>query len=166
MKHERTRWLGILSLVIFCSSIPALRTALGHHQDKLNPLLIAAVQNDDAGSVRLLLAQGANPNTRLPLTSMDGRPVTQAMRDSMPTVLSTAAGRGFGDVVKALLDGGADVNASENAGATPLFGAVTSGNMDCVKLLVAKGARVNTQFAGSPLLSAVIMDGNMDMLKY
>ncbi len=48
------------------------------------------------------------------------------------------------DIVKLLIDKGADVNAIAASGLTPLYLATLNGNKDLVELLITKGADVNT----------------------
>jgi len=59
----------------------------------------------------------------------------------MPLFL--AAGEGKLDVVRYLLDEGADVNARENWGSTPLIEAAYSGHADVIKELLLRGADIN-----------------------
>jgi uncharacterized protein len=74
--------------------------------------------------------------------------------------LKTFLKRSFFEIntVKALLDEGADINASNDYGKTLLIGASYLGNLDGVKMLLARGAEVNkTDKSGqSPLLAASI----------
>ena len=51
-----------------------------------------------------------------------------------------AASNGHTDIVKALLDKGADVNARGNKGSTALMFAAYNGHTDIVKSLIDKGA--------------------------
>jgi ankyrin repeat protein len=61
------------------------------------------------------------------------------------------------ELIKLLLDSGADVTAANNAGFTALDSAVFSGNKETVELLIAKGADVNTKsmLGTTPLLLSV-----------
>jgi ankyrin repeat protein len=106
--------------------------------------LMRAAKNGDAASVRLLLEHGADPNAR----QKNG---TRAL------MLAAGLGRGTGaftkdyateaellEAVKVLIDAGADVNAVDDAGETPLhFGAQASD--DIVTLLVDRGAKLNVK---------------------
>lgn len=65
----------------------------------------------------------------------------------------------MGDVpaISAALDAGADVDASDDWGVTPLWYAARRGHEDAAKLLIARGADVNqtTKSSGPPLLGAI-----------
>jgi ankyrin repeat protein len=90
-----------------------------------------AVLGDDATLVRLLLEAGAAPNT---LTG-EGEPV-----------LLTAAWRGQPDVVRALVDGGADVNLRERFyGQNAIMWASIENHAAVVHLLADSGADVNVR---------------------
>lgn len=56
------------------------------------------------------------------------------------TALHMAARRGNVDVIEALLDGGADIEARDSAGDTPLRRAVNCNKVDAARLLFARGA--------------------------
>ena len=73
------------------------------------------------------------------------------------TLLMIAANQGRGEVVKALLEKGADPNATEPArGATATFMAAFQGHDEIIRLLAARGANLN---AKSPVdgVSAIIL---------
>lgn len=57
----------------------------------------------------------------------------------------TAASEGSTDTVRSLLENGADVNATDPVGWTPLFWAAFSHRTDALRVLVAKGAKVNAK---------------------
>ena len=80
------------------------------------PLIVAASANGSAEAVQLLLAKGAKVNVA---------------DDVGITPIAAAAIVDDGDVVKLLLDNGADVNLQATTGqaATPLMGAATNGNL-------------------------------------
>jgi ankyrin repeat protein len=79
------------------------------------------------------------------------------------TPLHYAAMRGHKDVVELLLANGADVNAEDNFGETPLHCAA-DGNKDLVALLLSKGANVNaTDRAGVTPLDIAASAGHKDV---
>ena len=88
--------------------------------------LISAAEDGDAARVARLLDSGA---------SADERPAPGG-----ETPLMRAAARGHLEVVRVLLDAGADVCASRADGFTPLVLAVFFGHEEVVRLLVERGA--------------------------
>jgi ankyrin repeat protein len=63
--------------------------------------------------------------------------------------------------VRSVLAGGADVNARDEEGATPLHRAVAAGNKEVIDLLIARGANVNAtggSLGGTPLCEAIAAD--------
>ena len=71
----------------------------------LSKKLFQAVKNRDVEMVRVILAQGIDPDVR----DSKGR-----------TPLMLAAYLGYPDIARILLEKGADVNAKDNKGRTPL----------------------------------------------
>jgi ankyrin repeat protein len=61
------------------------------------------------------------------------------------TALHMAARRGNVEVIGALLDGGADIEARDSAGETPLRRAVNCNKVDAARLLLARGADPHSQ---------------------
>ncbi len=91
--------------------------------------LLQAVENDDLSNVENLLQQGVDLNTR------DASGLTPLM---------VASGRGNAELVKILLDAGADLFAVDTrAGASALHKACQGGNVEVVRLLVEAGAFVD-----------------------
>jgi ankyrin repeat protein len=62
------------------------------------------------------------------------------------------------DIIKQLLDRGADVNLQDNDGDTALHGAAQNGNAEIVRLLLAKRANVDARnkVGGTPLMWAAV----------
>jgi len=67
--------------------------------------------------------------------------------ETTPPVVSIHEAAAGGDIeqIKSLISGGADVNAKDNNGSTPLHYAVILANMDVIKLLISNGADVNAK---------------------
>ena len=108
-----------------------------------------AIRGGDVDSLRRLSATSVNVKDRL---------------DTTP--LHYAALYGNAESVRILLEHGADVNARNKSGATPLlYGAY---NFDKARLLVEKGADVNAKSGGemTPLLVAVSVHGNSATVRY
>ena len=82
------------------------------------------------------------------------------------TPLLKVAELGKMDMMKCLIDKGANVNATDNTGETPLFCIAIWKEMDIVKLLVENGANVNAQDnkGVTPLLRAAQL-GKIEMMK-
>jgi ankyrin repeat protein len=98
-------------------------------------LELAAMGGDSAAVVRLLLQHGANPR------AVDAGNVT--------TVLAATIGNDT-ESIRLLVEAGGDVNAAvagddvgDFTGATPLMNAAEAGNVEAVRLLLSKGAKVN-----------------------
>ncbi len=111
--------------------------------DAVRTLLLNAVRRDDVAEVRGLLRNGVDLNSR----GSDGL-----------TPLMIAAGKGNADLVRLLIDAGADVYTTDSAaGGTALHKAVQGGDLETVKVLVEAGAfidAVSVTTGHTPLLDA------------
>ena len=109
-----------------------------------------AICDNDIDAVEALIADGAKVNVK----DYDGTP------------LHTAAWCGCTEIVKMLIDAGADVNAKNSYGNTPLDLAVRYGHADVVNLLIDAGADVNAKDldAWTPLHVASLY-GNIKIIK-
>ncbi|KAL5006401.1 hypothetical protein ScPMuIL_015207 [Solemya velum] len=87
-----------------------------------------SVQNGDLDKVKELVEQ-QNMN------------VNEQIQGRCP--LHCAADYGQAEVIEYLVSRGADVNAEDKHGITPLLAAVFEGHTDCVRILLAKGAKKN-----------------------
>jgi ankyrin repeat protein len=102
--------------------------------NNLTPLLYATWYRNDVSLVQTLISQGATVEAR----DMYGE-----------TALMRAANRGYTEVVKALIAGGADVNAkSAQSGSTALMAPAANGRAAAVEALLAAGADVNARRKG------------------
>lgn len=79
-----------------------------------------------------------------------------ANSEAMAQALMRAALIGHTAAVHVLLDGGADINAIDRNGWTPLMEAVFAGHVETIRALLARGADVNTkdQADWTPLMEA------------
>ncbi|MCW3095764.1 MAG: ankyrin repeat protein kinase family protein [Chthonomonadaceae bacterium] len=153
-KRLNVRWVfGIISLGVLCVVLVGWPYHL-LQQNKRNDALIKAIQSHDPPAVQALLAQGADANAKMRL----GKPPTFAEFCSQmlggrqrrpewgPAALMLAAHWERLPMVKMLVDAGADVNARDENGFTPLLFAAYNVKEDCgpiIRLLVAHGADVN-----------------------
>ena len=111
--------------------------------------LLGASYNGNAAAVRLLLSKGAKANavaampTLFPLDQPKSGPI--ALSEITP--LLAAAATAPVELVTALLDAGADVNAKDGRGMTPLMMAVATNHQNAavIRLLLARGADVTLQ---------------------
>src|SRR3954471_11972501 len=124
---------------------------LGH-----TPLILAAMSDRSSSIVQLLLARGADPKR-------------VAAADKVSALIGAARGNDF-ESIRQLVEAGGDVNGADLAGATPLMYASAHGNLAAVKLLLAKGAKVNVVSAppgtipGSHVKNGVTQIGNLTAL--
>ena len=116
----------VLALAIAIASAPSLARAAPRAADDLGEQLLAATRKGDLVSVKRLLDQGANINTR---TRYDSTP------------LFFACDRGYVEIVRLLIERGADLNLHDNFyNATALGMAMSKKHHDVVALLIEKGA--------------------------
>ena len=97
----------------------------------LNQKLLRAAEAGDTAEVLSLIREGAGVNAR------------GATYGNTP--LMDAAARGYTDTVRALLEKGGEVEATDNAGRTALMEAAFGGYTDTVGLLLEKGANANAR---------------------
>lgn len=119
---------------------------------------------DDAGHTPLYAAGNEGPADGaevVPTLLRAGAEVDARDRVMRCTALHMAARRGNGAVATALLDGGADIEAKDRRGDTPLRRAVNCGKTAVAELLLLRGA--DPQARGSRDLSPVLAAGTEEM---
>jgi ankyrin repeat protein len=131
-----------------------------------NKVLSSFVEAEDIEGLQAALATGSSANEPWyePTTEADGTIV--ATEVSNWSVLHQAAQKGNLEIVKALVEAGADVNKENFDQETPLFMAVMGSNVELIKYLAEKGANldhVNHELF-TPLLVAVF-NGNLEVTK-
>ena len=98
----------------------------------------------DASLTTELLDRGADPNAHDPFgrTAL-GRPSRAGHAQTVAVLLAlmTAVRRGHMETVRALLSGGANVNAATDSGSTARMLAEAAGHSDIVDVLRAAGAK-------------------------
>lgn len=157
MKPKRTVTAAAVGMC-FLIAIPCLWFGHTYRKVSRNEALIAAIELGDASAVESLLAAGADPNTRA--IPHKQKPLLQLLRDLLhtppPPQAQSALHVALRDghlrpstfrVVKALIAAGANVNARDKDGDTPLTEATYFGEIDCIRVLIDAGANVK----GSPL---------------
>lgn len=108
----------------------ALANKLAKARDK-DEAIRMALDEDDLERMVQLLDEGANIN------ALKGAYKT--------TVLMEASVRGNLEVMKLLIERGADINLTDKDGWTALMGATVQGHLESVSLLLKQGAEVNTR---------------------
>jgi hypothetical protein len=128
----------------------------------LNEKLLDAVEEGDIAKVQELLKKGADPNAR------DHGPRERWWRYGK-TPLCLAVEHGHSEIVKLLIEHGADVNAScyIDSFETPLHRAVVDDNIEIAKLLIQNGADVNARrsFDGLTPLHLAALNGYSKMVR-
>ncbi|MFC1764702.1 ankyrin repeat domain-containing protein [Planctomycetota bacterium] len=116
-------------------------------QDRQTPLRMAVIRGDRE-IVEILIANGAEVSPQIVAAAVQSKHkeiVELFLGDKaiVGSVLLSAVENGIQELAEQALDRGADVNASDPYGMTPLHVAVSSGHIRIVKLLIAQGARLD-----------------------
>lgn len=169
--------LTLTTLLLGAGAKPDARNDYG-----VTPLSLAASQAS-APVVQALLNAGADPALALPsgetplmtaahagkaatIAALLQRKVAVDARERVKnqTALMWAASAGHLEAARALLDGGADVNARSASGFTPLMFAARAGSADLTSLLLARGAGIDEAAAdGTTALHVAVVRGEVDL---
>ncbi|XP_060077187.1 uncharacterized protein LOC132556762 [Ylistrum balloti] len=122
--------------------------------DKKSTALYWAVRYEILETVVILLEKGrANPNQ------------TRLLGLVAPIVMASALGNN--EIVKVLIENGADVNIVIRGGETPLHHAAKEGHLEIVKTLLGRKADLNAQDEkGERSLTLAAQNGHADVVKY
>jgi len=145
------------------------------------PLHYAAEHNPNVEVMRFLIAQGADVKVR---NNEGWTPLDIAQRDEIRIVLREAGAipyqSPFENIFEAAADGtvqdvaffvknGANVNAKNDGGSTPLLhAAYHNSSVEVIKYLVSQGADVNVKnnHDYTPLHEVILHSGNVEVLEY
>jgi uncharacterized protein len=114
--------------------------------------LTAAARKGDLAAVLTFLAQGADPSVK---ESRGG-----------DTLLHLAAESGNPDLVRWLIEHGADPNTTNNAGATALDLAAGKRDLEVVRCLVEHGAELYEPEGSFTLLHGAALSGNAELVHW
>jgi ankyrin repeat protein len=125
------------------------------------PLILSLKSNTSGEMVQTLLAAGCDARA----ADQDGTPTLVLVERTLHGGGGPLAAQILG-TLKALIVGGADVNAAGPNGETPLSLAASSGSADAVRLLFAHGAKMpkETGVGWSPLMGAAQI-GSLDTVR-
>jgi uncharacterized protein len=113
--------------------------------------LYTAADSGDVETIRQLLQRGIDPNRPPHSESLH---LTSGLTAGRPLV--AAVDKGHIEAVRLLLAHGADPNTFPNANESALTSAALAGNLDMVTLLLAHGAKINSDTLYSPLEAAIV----------
>ncbi len=128
---------------------PLLRSLRGGMTDVANLLIAKGADinvRDASGATPLLLALHGERENSAPWVT--GRKYSYMDDAANRLAWHAARHKAYGEIVRELLARGADPNAKDEDGDTPLHNAVQDGNEELARLLVASGADVNVENAG------------------
>jgi ankyrin repeat protein len=121
---------------------------------RVRPIHIAA-RCLDPDMALFLISRGADPNAR------------GAKDDCTALAIAAALGKPLAlRFCAALLDAGADVNAPDTFGRTPLMYAALNGNLDIVTLLIDNGADIDLQYRHRTARDMALNRNHMNVVRF
>jgi ankyrin repeat protein len=172
---RRAERRSLRSAVPLLAALALAAVAAAAHAQRLYDDFIIAVANDRAGEVRQMLQRGMDPDTAdasgdpvLLIAARAGNAATvdvllagRARVDARnrfgDTAVMVAALNGRLDIVKKIVERGAELNPS---GWTPLIYAATGGHDDVVRYLLREGAKIDAQSPnGTTALMMAVREG-------
>ena len=155
LSYAGSAWatMALLSALPQTTTLPPRPQAAGSQAaSEVSPLMLAM---PDLAQVTQLIASGADVRYRTPA--------------GYDAVTVAASYRGTADIVRALLDAGAEPEPPDSAKArhSPLLFASMSGDLDTVSLLLARGAKANPRPnpSGDSPISEAITFGRADVVR-
>lgn len=134
------------------SAAPGPNSFAVREQAQADADLIEAVKENRLDEVKRLLDSGASPNAR---GEGDSTALRVALCQPQPNL----------DIITALLDAGADLEAGNGIGERPLVYAVKYGDLSVLRLLLNRGANVNAQrMGGETALHAAVEKGDVEVI--
>ena len=164
-KISRGKTFAIIGCVVVLISFPSVGFLIfirlvsnrNHHHPAGYDRLMAAIYKKDAKAVEEILKSGVNPNT-YPQEEVD------LEDEDDVSALNSAAETGSIEIVRILLDHGADPNMGDGWSYNPLSAAI--GNRNTMELLIRRGAKVNDSNGNSYSLWRAAMDGKVEAVNF
>ena len=146
---------GGCKLVRYCSKDCQKADWKKNHKKLCAEDLFSVATAGNVSKMSAALLAGANANAKTRKGGISGI-----------TLLMAASGHGHLEVVKLLLEKGADVNAKNNDGYTALMAASLEGHPEVMKLLLEEGADVNAKEGrGISVLMSASTRGRAEVVK-
>jgi ankyrin repeat protein len=143
-----------LATLTLCMSVFSFSACTRRQADM--QVLFTAVSKKDAAAFNLEFRKGFSPER---LNQLDG--------EAEMTILHAAAQEGSSDIVKTLIDSGVKPDLRLTTGETPLVLASSLGRTDTAKILLDRGAKVDSgaeSRLGTPLIEAAL-GGHLDTVR-